>query len=103
MVEPLDSGNQSLPLGICPDEDFHPFQVSLEPGDQVFLMTDGIFESMDQDNNLYGTERLRQIIAAPHSGLQECIAQIVADVEKFRADRPPFDDSCLVGFARDPE
>ena len=100
IVETLESKKVNYPLGINAEEEFHPFTVPFEPGDQVFLATDGISETMAPDDSLYGTERLQQVIAVTHPHLKARIEAIVFDVECFRAGRIASDDSCLVGIAR---
>ena len=71
-----------------------------EPGDKVFLLTDGITKTIASDGSLYGTARLQQVIAAPHDDLHFRINAIIADVESFRDGRDPSDDSCLLGVSR---
>ncbi len=100
IVEVLAAEKVNYPLGIIAEEDFHPFTVPFEPGDQVFLATDGISEAMAPDDSLYGTARLQQLIASPQRDLKSRIEAIVSDVDHFRAGRIPSDDSCLVGIAR---
>ena len=100
VVERLETEKGSLPLGIAPEEEFHPFTVPFEPGDEVFLFTDGISEAMAPDSSLYGYSRLRQAIATAHGNVKSQIGAIIADVERFRSGRAATDDSCLVGISR---
>ena len=100
IVECLAADRGNCPLGINADEEFHPFTVPFQPGDQVFLVTDGITEAMAPDDSLYGLARLQQVIASPHPDLKSRIEAVVAEVETFRAGRTASDDSCLVGIAR---
>ncbi len=99
-VESLTNKHGSFPLGIAANEQFHPTTVSLEPGDQVLLYTDGITEAMAPDNSLYGTARLQKLMASPREDVKSRLDAIVAEVVRFRAGRRPSDDSCLLGFAR---
>ena len=39
----------------------------LAPGDKLFQYTDGVTEATDQDNRLYGTDRLAEILRRPVS------------------------------------
>ena len=57
----------SLPLGMIaeaqfPTEDFH-----LEPGDRLVLISDGVVEAQNERGNLYGFERVRQLLATQAS------------------------------------
>lgn len=99
-VDLLNAEKSSLPLGVKPHEDFHPFHALLRPGDEVFLVTDGITEAMAPDGSLYGTDRLKTQIAIPRPNLQSRLQAIVEDVVRFRANRHASDDCCLIGVSR---
>lgn len=100
-VELLSAEKSSLPLGVRPEEIFHPFHALLRPGDEVFLITDGITEAMGPDGSLYGNRRLQAQIGAPQPTLQARVRGIVEDVGRFRMNRRPSDDCCLLGIARE--
>ena len=51
-----------LPLGIDPASKFSASTVSLEPGDLVLLITDGITEAASPDNGLFGMERTLRLV-----------------------------------------
>ena len=101
MVEPLLTEKSSLPLGINPEELFHPLHLLLRPGDEVLLFSDGLTETMNPRDTLYGTDRLIEQITALQPNMAARISAIVADVEQFRAGRRPTDDICLLGIARE--
>lgn len=100
-VEPMLTEKSSMPLGICPDEAFHPLHLLLRPGDEVILFTDGLTEAMNSRDILYGTDRLIEQIATPQTSIAARVRAIVADVESFRNGRRPTDDTCLLGIARE--
>lgn len=52
---PLTGG---LVLGVMSDAVYAEKTIKLEPGDSLFLYTDGINEAMDPDNDAYGDQRL---------------------------------------------
>ena len=57
----LDS--TSLPLGIIDDGEFPPEPpVTLQPGDLVFLYTDGVVETIGPDGSFFGIERALDVI-----------------------------------------
>jgi serine phosphatase RsbU (regulator of sigma subunit) len=98
---PMIGEKSSFPLGISAQEKFHPVHVLLHPGDQVYLMTDGLIEAMAPDNSLYGQARLEQQLAPVQANLAARFGAIMADLMDFRATRNLADDLCLLGFARD--
>lgn len=99
-VERLEPKPSSLPLGLENRSSFHSLQTVLHPGDEVFLLSDGLTEAMAPNNCLYGTDRFEAVIARPQSSLTQRINDVVADVAQFCAGRPLSDDCCLIGFAR---
>ena len=57
----LDQG-RSLPLGISPVDSYHEGSYQFMPGDQLVLCTDGILEAMNKEGELFGLERLDQVL-----------------------------------------
>lgn len=57
--------SQHLPLGVLPAQRFdHGTQVwPMLPGDQLFLLTDGVSETSGPDDQLFGVERLQRVLA----------------------------------------
>lgn len=67
--------------------------VILEPGDEIFLYTDGVVEATNPRKQLYGEERLQKCLNR-HIGSDAktiCLA-IRKDVDIFDEDAPQFDD-----------
>lgn len=48
-------------LGINEGVTFHEYKLQLEPGDRIFLYTDGVTEAMDAGYNQYGEDRFLQL------------------------------------------
>lgn len=48
-------------LGINDGVTFHEYKLQLEPGDRIFLYTDGVTEAMDAGYNQYGEDRFLQL------------------------------------------
>jgi serine phosphatase RsbU (regulator of sigma subunit) len=55
--------NQSLPLGIDPDEAFDSRTVEVQPGDVLAILTDGLVEAQSADGRQFGMERVRASLA----------------------------------------
>ena len=66
---------ESLPLAILPDTEF-PIggPVSLETGDTVLLITDGVLEAMSPDGQMFGAERMLEVVREKCIG---CAGEIV--------------------------
>jgi serine phosphatase RsbU (regulator of sigma subunit) len=71
--------------------------VTLDPGDTLFLFTDGITEAFSVDDELFGEERLGLLLAGLcGSPPQTLVDEVTAAVDRFAAGREQSDDlSCL--------
>lgn len=86
-----------LPLGMVIDLQYDDFQGILEPGDVLFLMSDGLVEAMNAANDMYGFDRLTASLANISSqnaqGMQDALLD---DVRRFIGDTEAHDDLTLV-------
>lgn len=75
--------------------DLHLEEIRLElrPGTSMLLFSDGITEMMNQENELYGDERLRSVFAQ-HRDLpaSEQYERLTVDLHSFRGERESYDD-----------
>jgi phosphoserine phosphatase RsbU/P len=88
-----------LPLGMFHDSEFSATRVHLEPGDTLFLYTDGLLETRRGDDE-YGVDRVMHLVrqqAARRPG--EVISACLDDLRGF-ADGPPLDDLSLLAIQR---
>ena len=71
--------------------------LQLNPGDRVFLFTDGVTEATDGKNELYGSERLNGVLNRNAQADPEALLKAVkADVNCFVGDAPQFDDLTML-------
>ena len=89
-----------MPLGINEEQHYNELTVSLEPGTSVVVYTDGITESMNAANELFGRARLEQFVASIGGSAEELTKAIVTEVDRFCGTRPQRDDMCLVVLRR---
>jgi len=89
-----------LPLGMFHELDFSATRLQLEPGDTMFLYTDGLSEARNADDE-YGVDRVtgfvRQQGARPPA---ELIAACLKDLHAFEGDGPRLDDLSLLAIRR---
>jgi len=98
-AEPLTA--TAMALGIVPAALFESRETRLDPGDRVFLFTDGVTEAFDLHDAEYGEARLEAYLeAARGAGDQELIDGVRADVMSFCGSCPPRDDMTLMVVAR---
>jgi sigma-B regulation protein RsbU (phosphoserine phosphatase) len=74
-------------------------EVSLTPGDSLFLYTDGVTEALDPKNELYGEDRLLVTLRATETPEPESVCTIVrAAVTAFAAGAPQADDITVLAI-----
>jgi serine phosphatase RsbU (regulator of sigma subunit) len=75
----------------------------MEPGDTLFIYSDGVTEAMNGDSVEYGDDRLAQAIArADGAGAAAARDLIIEDVSAFVGKTPPNDDLTLVVLQAEP-
>ena len=79
---------------------YREYELTLEPGEAIFVYTDGVAEATDAQNNLFGTDRMLQALnRRPEASAQETLARVKEEIDRFVGDAPRFDDItmlCLV-------
>ena len=60
----------SLPLGMCANCDPSVLEFRLVPGDRLVLVSDGVAEATDEKGNLFGFERVLELVSTQPSARQ---------------------------------
>ena len=86
-----------LPLGIDPTCNYHSQQVALNPGDVLYLYSDGVTEAENPEGEILGLTGLSDIINATNPAqAKEQIRVIVESLDVYRRDLPLRDDVTLL-------
>jgi serine/threonine protein phosphatase PrpC len=85
-VTALD-GPRSKPLGIRPTFAYATGTRKLEPGDCLFLFTDGITEAMDPAGDWFSEERLEEMLQSLAGEPSTVVGKVIAKFGNSR--RPP--------------
>jgi sigma-B regulation protein RsbU (phosphoserine phosphatase) len=87
-----------IPLGILADAVFESSGPNLvETGDILLIGTDGIWESRAADGQMFGIERLQEVVANASAGsAEEILSAVLAAENRFRGDRALEDDLTLL-------
>ncbi len=76
---------------------YHQESITLEPGDKLFLYTDGVTEATDRHENMYGEKNLLDYLNAhPDMKPAEMINGVREDVRKFADGADQFDDITML-------
>jgi len=88
----LDSS--MLPLGVEEEAEHDGVQhMHLEPGDLIILLTDGFYEYQNDSGELFGQERVAEIILKHHHRpAREMLSELLAATREFAGGAPQLDD-----------
>jgi|GEM_PF-2045370 len=88
----------TLPLGIAGESEYKDTSVSLEAGDVLLLVSDGITEAMNDKRELFGFERLETTLLGLPSELpaRGMIDSILSQVRAFAGKAKQHDDMTIV-------
>ncbi len=99
-------GKGGLPIGLIDEADYEVTRARLDPGDRLFLVSDGVTECPDPNGHELGEDGLRAILSANHalSG-QSLLEALVWDLSRHCGGGEFPDDvsGALFGFAPPPE
>lgn len=71
----------------------------LEPGDIIYLYTDGVTEATDANNELFGEDRLLDALNSKEfDSMEELCIYVKSEVDKFVGEAPQFDDITMVAL-----
>lgn len=72
-------------------------EVMMEPGDRLFLYTDGVTEATNVDNQLYGEKRLKQFMDAhARDSVEDVLHGLKKDIDAYVGEAPQFDDITML-------
>ena len=84
-------------LGAVENREYASRTLSICPGDVIVMYTDGVTESINEKEELFGEERLNSIIRKnARLSAQEILDRILSGVQEFAGDMPQFDDITLL-------
>ncbi|MBR5125796.1 MAG: SpoIIE family protein phosphatase [Oscillospiraceae bacterium] len=74
-------------------------EITLNPGDRLFLYTDGVPEATNADNQLYGEDRLLSFMNQNASmEATALLPALKANIDEFVGEAPQFDDITMLMF-----
>jgi serine phosphatase RsbU (regulator of sigma subunit) len=96
-VEVLDD-SQGPVIGIGLEARFIERSVQLGPGDVVLIYTDGVTECRNEQQQLFGQQRLEAFLAARGSAGAGVVSQLDTELMRFRGSQPFQDDVTCIGL-----
>ena len=94
----IEIENSDLPLGSMKKVEYESTTFDLNEGDILIFHTDGLIEALNIDEEMYGTERLKELVSKipDNYTAAEVIQSIVADVQGFVGEAEQYDDMTIV-------
>ena len=96
-IEMIHAG--SLPVGLFPAPRYFEQHLQFEAGDLLCLYTDGVTESADRSGDLFGRERLADLLVSERDRSAEAAEitdQVLRAARRFRGGAPDDDTTALV-------
>ena len=76
---------------------YKDYELRLQPGDKLFVYTDGVPEASDADHRLFGTERMISALNTdPAASPEQILGNVRAAVDHFVKDAEQFDDLTML-------
>ncbi|MBR3264756.1 MAG: serine/threonine-protein phosphatase [Erysipelotrichaceae bacterium] len=78
---------------------FREHEFELNPGDRLFVYTDGVPEAINEKKEFYGTDRLLDVLNADQDAtIHELLVEVREDISKFAGKAEQFDDITMMAF-----
>ena len=78
---------------------FKEHEFKLNPGDSLYVYTDGVTEATRSDDTLFGVDRmLDSLNKNPDADPKTMLETVRADIDEFVGTAPQFDDITMLGF-----
>jgi serine phosphatase RsbU (regulator of sigma subunit) len=91
-------------LGITRNQKFGIENIRMHRGDVLVLYTDGITEAMNAESEMFGEDRIADIIKIHHKRpAKEICLLVIEEVQKFTAGSSHVDDRTVIVIKRDRE
>ena len=89
----------NLPLGVRDEAEYHQHEIDLEPGDNVFMFTDGVIETHITSDDYLGVQGLHDILNETSSRDPVGIKNSVLNkITHFHNGHPLQDDVSMIAI-----
>ncbi|MEW5980733.1 MAG: SpoIIE family protein phosphatase [Acidobacteriota bacterium] len=88
-----------LPVGLLPGRGYEERTVGVEPGDLLFLYTDGAVEVENEAGDTFGSARLQQALSATAAAdVAGVLSEVESTIRAFRGVAEPSDDATMLAL-----
>ena len=84
-------------IGAMDDSSYSGYTLQLEPGDKVFVYTDGVPEATDRNGAMFGTDRVLEALnKEPDANPEKILKNVRESVDGFVKNAEQFDDLTML-------
>ena len=95
----LIKSKHSMAVAAMEGMKYRQSEIHLDPGDRLFVYTDGVMEATNADNELFGEERMMAALNRDPDALPaKLLPSVKKEIDEFVGDAPQFDDITMLGF-----
>ena len=93
------TGARNLVLGLYENEPYVEETIKVEPGNIIFLYTDGVTEATNENKEFFGEERLEKVLEDFRQSPEKNIVEYVGkNISEFMNDSEQHDDITMLSF-----
>ena len=92
-------GAKSWPIGFCPGEAFGTQEMMTQPGDRLYLFSDGIYEVLNNQEEIWGQDRLQRTLEKQRGrSMRFSLQAVVQESQAWQQKMTFADDVAVVGL-----
>ena len=86
-------------VGVLPGVRYSAHSFLLYPGDSIFVYTDGVPETVNAQDELFGEERMLSLLnGSKDADMQSLLSSVRKGIDEFAAQPVAYDDITMIGF-----
>jgi serine phosphatase RsbU (regulator of sigma subunit) len=95
----LIKDHHCAPLGVMEDMVYRSYDLHLDPGDCLYVYTDGIPEAINVKEEQYGTDRMLSVLNDNKDAtMKDLLRMVKENQDEFVGEADQFDDITMLGF-----
>ena len=88
-----------MPIGWVDDMEYDEHSIMLQPGDRLYLYSDGVPEAMDEGLNQFTMQQMIEIIELGQTrSLRDSVSLLLNSVNRWCIKNGPRDDVSILGL-----
>ena len=93
----METRGDTFPLGILDDVEYEESRFQLQAGDKIVFYTDGIVEAMNSEREMFGFDRLLEVVGRSETMSAEALLRKINDqVNEFVGSAIQHDDLTVI-------